>query len=120
MGNLCCQSKKNEQKRKQVDNDLTDDLMKLEERLEQASAEDTQISSSSATQEKEPETNSLTGLKYEHDFLRFLDTHELFKKDKSQLMDGNFLEFNYFLDFYRASMMWNKVLFLDQKKSMVK
>ena len=30
-------------------------------------------------------------------------------------MDDSFLKFEFFLDFYKSSMMWNKILFLDHK-----
>lgn len=35
-------------------------------------------------------------------------------------MDGQYLKLEFFLDFYRASMMWNKIIFSDQKSKLVK
>jgi hypothetical protein len=117
MGNLCCSSNKKKQG-KHVDRDLTDDLMTLEKKMKEASGEEeldeTQIPSSSTSQGgSRVEKTSLTGLRYESDFLRFLDTADIFKYDKPQITEGSFLKFQYFLDFYKQSMMWNKILFLD-------
>jgi len=35
-------------------------------------------------------------------------------------MDDKFLKFEFFLDFYRQSMMWNKILFCEQKRDQIK
>lgn len=63
---------------------------------------------------------SYSGNMYEQDFLQFLDTNDIFKYGKQQIMDDKFLKFEFFLDFYRQSMMWNKILFLEQKKDQTK
>jgi hypothetical protein len=45
----------------------------------------------------------------------------MFKVEKSEMVsgDGN-LKFEFFLKLYKSSMMWNKILFLDIKKEMLK
>ena len=45
----------------------------------------------------------------------------MFKIEKSEMVseDGN-LKFEFFLKLYKSSMMWNKILFLDIKKEMLK
>lgn len=124
MGNLCCASKKGKTGR-HVERDLTDDLVTLEKKMNEASGiteetlDETQISSSSTPQHENIDKASYAGNKYEQDFLQFLDTNDIFKYGKSQIMDDNFLKFEFFLDFYKQSMMWNKILFMDQKRETV-
>lgn len=119
MGGLCCSSNK-KKTGKHVERDLTDDLITLEKRMTEASGvteetmNETQISSSSgAAQHENIDKPSYSGNKYEEDFLQFLDTNDIFKYGKSQIMDDNLLKFDFFLDFYKQSMMWNKILFME-------
>ena len=80
MGNLCCSSNKGKQG-KHVERNLEDDLMRLEQKMNEASGiiDETQISSSSGAHDAKIEKTSLTGTKYEQDFLQFLDQADIFK-----------------------------------------
>lgn len=51
----------------------------------------------------------------------FIDTHDMFKVDKSEIAspEGH-LKFDFFLKLYKSSMMWNKILFLETKREMIK
>ena len=71
MGNLCCQSKKGKHG-KHVERDLTDDLISLEKKMDEANKvseetiDETQISSSSSKPEQESmDKPSFAGNKYE-------------------------------------------------------
>jgi len=60
------------------------------------------------------------GYQYESDFLQFIDTHAMFKVSKEEFStpEGH-LKFDFFLNLYKSSMMWNKILYLDTKQEML-
>jgi len=58
--------------------------------------------------------------KYGAEFHKFVDTHAMFKQDRAEMVINDHIKLDYFLKFYKASMMWNKILYQDIKLTMLK
>jgi hypothetical protein len=43
----------------------------------------------------------------------------MFKKDQKDIVEDNHMKFEYFLNFYKSTMMWNKILFQEDKLEML-
>ena len=118
MGQLCCKSKKGEKNRELREQFEEGDAAPRPEPRKQKKVEE---ETSATTEKSKAQDSPFKGNQYESDFLKFIDTHAMFKVDRSEIAspEGH-LKFDFFLKLYKSSMMWNKILFLETKQEMVK